>query len=131
MQQTLQGKESKAAVSVIVGELLVALLLPAPSIAQQAEDRAVQQRRNLRVALALAHFHGEHARYPEQLTDLVPEHLPELPPDLFSGQPLKYAQIDQGYLLYSIGPNGEDDGGRDRDFQPPEDDITVKIAGYK
>jgi hypothetical protein len=130
LQQALQGKETKAAVGSFVGELLVALLLPATSAAQHAEDRAVQQHLNLRVALALCRFRGEHARYPEQLAELVPKYRPELPGDLFSAQPLKYARIDKGYLLYSIGPNGEDDGGRNYDSQPPGDDIAVKLAGY-
>lgn len=66
-------------------------------------------------------------RYPEHLAALVSEYFPELPGDLFPGSPLKYALIDEGYLLYSIGPNGADDGDRSRDSQPMGDDITVKL----
>jgi len=62
--------------------------------------------------LALCGYRREHDQFPAALSDLVPEYLPTVPQDPFSGKPLVYHRTATGYLLYSIGPDGKDDGGR-------------------
>ena len=42
----------------------------------------------------------------------MPEQLERLPDDPFSGKPLVYRLTDEGFRLYSVGPNGVDDGGK-------------------
>lgn len=49
---------------------------------------------------------------PARLEDLVPEFLPGVPVDPFGGSPLKLAVGTGGFLLYSVGPDLDDDGGR-------------------
>jgi hypothetical protein len=62
--------------------------------------------------LALREFQSKHGRLPETLEELVPEHLPALPPDPFAaGQPILYRLEGSTYRLYSVGLNGVDDGG--------------------
>ncbi|NQU10585.1 hypothetical protein HQ590_07340 [bacterium] len=34
-----------------------------------------------------------------------------LPPDPFAGQPLRYKKLAKGYVVYSVGKDGKDDGG--------------------
>ena len=51
--------------------------------------------------------------YPEALELLKSEDLDELPQDIFSEAPLKYRREGTGYVLYSVGRDGEDDGGAD------------------
>lgn len=64
------------------------------------------------IAIALERHRLENGTYPEKLSALVPDFATKLPHDLFDGQPLRYRRIDAGgYLLYSIGWNGKDDGG--------------------
>ena len=46
-----------------------------------------------------------------KLDELVPAILPKLPVDLYHAQPFIYERIDNGYLLYTTGGNGKDDGG--------------------
>ncbi len=46
------------------------------------------------------------------LDDLVPDYLPEVPDDPFGGGPLVYRRTATGYLLYSVGRDQRDDGGR-------------------
>jgi hypothetical protein len=60
---------------------------------------------------ALAAYRADHGAYPAELTVLVPKYLPAIPEDLFSGGPLRYKREGPGYVLYSVGPNGKDDGG--------------------
>jgi hypothetical protein len=64
------------------------------------------------VACALERFHAAHGHYPESLGELVPAFAERLPHDLFDGKPLRYRRAEPGYLLYSIGWNAVDDGGK-------------------
>ena len=54
-------------------------------------------------ALALAVYQARHGEYPQQLQALVPELLPRVPPDLFTGGPLAYRRTKRGYVLWSRG----------------------------
>lgn len=108
-----------------VGEMLVALLLPATGQAANAERRIEQRYENLRVAIALARYHSRNSQYPEDLNQLIPEQLHSLPEDLFAEAPLKYLKTETGYILYSIGINQVDDGGKSYDER--KDDLVVKV----
>ena len=110
-----------------IGDTLLTLLLPAVGKIEDSHDRGEQTERNLHVAFALAAHHAEHGRYPAKLDDLVPEYLTTIPDDLFLSQTLHYCPTDPGYLLYSVGVNGVDDGGRSYDDEPPGDDLTVRM----
>ena len=50
-------------------------------------------------------------REPASLAELVPALLPAVPVDPYSGKPLVYRLDPKGFVLYSVGPNGRDDGG--------------------
>ena len=63
-------------------------------------------------AIALKRYQLKHGNYPLDLDTLVPEFLPAVPLDSVDGNPLRYRLNPNGtYLLYSVGPNGKDDGG--------------------
>jgi hypothetical protein len=67
----------------------------------------------LRVAMALEQHRTATGQYPTRLSDLEPRFIERVPHDLLTGQPLKYRRTDDGrYLLYSVGWNQRDDGGR-------------------
>jgi len=55
----------------------------------------------LRFQVALEQYRRDHERLPESLDALVPEYLPEVPPDPFCGAPMRYEITDGGYRLYS------------------------------
>ncbi|MHC4443204.1 MAG: hypothetical protein ACYTF1_08570 [Planctomycetota bacterium] len=68
------------------------------------------------IALALAAYHREHSRYPNSLVQLVPQYISSLPDDPFVNKPFCYRLDDRdGYVLYSVGEDCVDDGGRLRD----------------
>jgi hypothetical protein len=50
---------------------------------------------------------------PETLADLVPRFLSAIPGDPFDGEPLRYKRLESGYVVYSLGPDGNDDGGKE------------------
>jgi len=69
--------------------------------------------RLLVTALALRAYQIEHRKYPASLKQLVPAYLPELPDDPFIiNEPLHYQLHGVKYLLYSVGPDCRDDGGK-------------------
>lgn len=70
------------------------------------------------LAVALARHHLAHERYPPTLDELIPGFIPALPVDRVSGQRFGYRALpDGGFLLYSAGRDGVDDGG---DASPAE-----------
>jgi hypothetical protein len=86
--------------------------LPALSACAKAENRASTQFELTKLAFALAAYRADHGAYPAKLADLVPKCVAEVPKDIFNDGELHYRQEGGGYLLYSVGVNGKDDGGK-------------------
>ena len=87
-----------------------------------------------KLAFALAAYHADHGSYPAKLSDLMPKYVNALPKDIFTGSDLHYRREGNGYLLYSVGVNGKDDGGKgEEDAKNGEswDDLTVCMPGGK
>lgn len=110
-----------------IGHALVAPLVPALRSAAEADDRTAQAARHRELFLALALCRAERGRYPATLAELSPEFLPAVPDDLFADRPLTYRAEGEGYLLYSVGPNGKDEAGRWYDDEPRGDDPNVRV----
>jgi len=71
----------------------------------------------LAVTLGLQAYRADLGSYPETLNDLSPGYLDSLPLDPFAlGQGFHYRRTEDRYLLYSVGPDGVDDGGVSVDF---------------
>ncbi len=87
------------------------------------------------VATALAIYQVDHGEYPESLDSLSPEILDEVPQDVFAAAPLEYQRRADGYLLYSVGGDGQDTvaevvGKVPDDEVDPEwfgDDIVIRV----
>jgi len=88
-----------------------------PSFSRVAQRDAFLRAR-LRVAittLAVERWRLAHkGAMPGSLNDLVPALLPAVPLDPFDGQPLRFKKLARGYVVYSIGPDQQDDGGKER-----------------
>jgi len=69
---------------------------------------------NLLIAfLALRSYRGDHGAYPPTLDALIPRYLTSVPLDPYAtAARLKYRRDSDSFVLYSIGPDGADDGGR-------------------
>jgi hypothetical protein len=110
-----------------IGDELIYLMLPPFRKLQNAFDRSEQVQGNLHIAFALAAYQRDNRRYPAKLEELAPKYLAAVPDDLFVGKPLVYRPAENGYLLYSVGVNGKDEGGRSYDDDPAGDDLRVKM----
>lgn len=62
-------------------------------------------------ALAIEGFAAATGRFPETLEQLTPKFLPEVPEDPFTGMELKYRHAGKAYVVYSVGPDRQDNGG--------------------
>ncbi len=69
----------------------------------------------MQTALGLESYRLKHqGQLPPDLSSLTPELSKEVTLDPFDGQPLRYKRLPKGYMIYSIGPDGNDDGGLER-----------------
>ena len=75
-------------------------------------ERCLGQRDGLLVGLALEAYRRGHGSYPKALDELTPLLLPSIPADRITGEPLHYRLIDGKPVLYSVGADRDDDGGR-------------------
>jgi hypothetical protein len=72
------------------------------------------------LACALARCRAQTGKYPETLEALTPQFLAKLPHDLILGQPLRYRLTGPGrYQLWSVGWDGQDNGGTTADWVWP------------
>ena len=105
-----------------------------------ARVRSVAIIRASRVLIAIQRFRRDHnERLPADLHEVMPEYLAKLPTDPYTGQPMRYRALDRGYTVYSVGPNGRDDGGemtlderralslRDRGDLKTRDDAGIRV----
>jgi len=86
--------------------------------------------RLLLVDLAIRRFHDERGAWPDRLEQLVPTYLPAVPLDPNSEQPLIYRQTGSGFLLYSVGADRHDDGGKLTNRTTYHNAGTRKVAGW-
>jgi hypothetical protein len=79
--------------------------------------------------IAAERFRLAHGSWPDSLSALTPEFLLETPIDPFDGQPLRLRQRKDSLVIYSIGPDGNDDGGvvSRTDFHSAGSDVGFQL----
>ena len=118
--------EQEAAVMRIAGRAAATMVQPMYVRAHLAEERTRQRAHNLEVAFALSAYYADHAMYPEELAHLKPKYLTETPIDLFVGKAPIYRPLKDGFVLYSVGENQQDDDGK---YNPQgADDLGVQLG---
>ena len=92
--------------------------------------RSVATLRCAQAAMAVERWRLGHAGLlPPGLEVLVPELLAAVPIDPMDGKPVKFRPLAKGYVVYSIGEDGHDDGGKERAFgQATGFDYTFTVA---
>jgi hypothetical protein len=131
-QAVRSGRSPRKAMAERIVQTLVPRLAPILVILPSSEDGADAQFHLAIVALALAAYRADHGALPETLADLCPNYLAELPRDIHGDGPFQYRRSADGFLLYSVGSNGRDDGGHGRasrfDLTDAADDLVVPWA---
>ena len=93
-------------------KILAQITVSAQLAAIEAFNSAEIHAQNARQALALKRYKQAHGQYPDQLQQILSGEFKELPRDSFNGEPFHYKKEGDGFLLYSVGRNGIDDGGQ-------------------
>lgn len=91
--------------------ILTRSLVPYMSRAIELWVRTVGSSRALRAGLACERYRLATGTWPETLDALVPSYLDTVPVDPFDDQPIRYAHIDEGIKVWSIGEDMKDNGG--------------------
>ncbi len=93
--------------------VLVRVLVPALGKFSDAGQRSRAQLRCAVVAVAAERYRRAKGRWPETL-DVLKEagYLGALPADPYDGRPLRWRRLDDGAVVYAVGPDGEDNGGK-------------------
>jgi hypothetical protein len=70
-----------------------------------------------RTAMAIERYRLAKEMLPDSLKELVPAYLKTIPIDPFDpdGKTLRYAKLKKGYVVYSIGEDGKDNSGTEKD----------------
>jgi hypothetical protein len=85
---------------------------------------ALARAQQVQIAAALERYRRVHGKLPTQLNDLVSEYLPSVPRDPADGSSLRYRPDPDGsYLLWSIGADRKDDGGKSDASKDPVSDF--------
>src|SRR5438045_6969164 len=72
----------------------------------------VAHERLLMTQMGLRCYVSDHGTVPARLDDLVPVYVRRIPQDPFADQPLVYKVQGANWMIYSVGPDGVDDGGK-------------------
>jgi len=90
-----------------------AIAVPHYAIASQTLAYNQTLVNDAQIACALERYWLAHGEYPETPGALAPRFIEKLPHDIIGGQPLHYHRTDDGrFVLYSVGWNEVDDGGK-------------------
>lgn len=87
-------------------------------------ERVATQTRLLRAALELRSLKLENGAYPETFTAPVDPFSPD-------AKPLVYRKTAQDYLLYSVGPDGKDEGGAEIQTLETNEETGIKTSSSR
>ncbi|MDA1038768.1 MAG: hypothetical protein O3A37_00555 [Planctomycetota bacterium] len=128
---TREAQTIEDAVSTDRRGIVTSLLAPALSSCIRSSVRSQALHRAAAVAVAATRHRIAKGSLPESLDDIGPEFLPLEPADPFAANaPLRLKQTDTGLVIYSVGPDGEDDGGPAAPGTEPaagNDDVGLRL----
>ncbi|MBX7259490.1 MAG: hypothetical protein K1Y02_24230 [Candidatus Hydrogenedentes bacterium] len=75
--------------------------------------------------LAVERFRRDRSLLPASIEELTPSYCASAPIDPYSGMPMKLRPAENGFVVYSVGPNQIDDGGVE--IEPQLDDMMWGI----
>jgi hypothetical protein len=125
----LSGEPPKQELGRRIGSAFFAIMGPNVAGILESRQRVEELFELTRLALLLEAYRKDNGAYPKSLDELAPKYLAkgQIPRDGFSDAALKYRPLEMGFLLYSVGPNGTDEGGNYRIASPREDDVVIRV----
>ena len=112
----------KEAYEITKGNSFLLILLPAIGKVSELSHKSKVSIQALITTLAILQYEANEGQLPETLDELIAsEYLKHLPMDPYSDEPLIYKPSDSNFILYSVGADFDDDGGK-HDSKWGEDD---------
>jgi hypothetical protein len=108
--------------------VLLHVIMPALSRCATIDLRTAAQLRTARAGLAIERYRLATGNLPDSLTDLIPTYLDAVPKDPFDGKDLRYKKLETGFVVYSIGEDGNDDGGKEKPRKRSVPDAPVDVT---
>jgi hypothetical protein len=112
--------------------MMSSMIVPALGAVFRQQTRSVANHRAASALVAATKERLESGAVPETFEELAAQLVPPASRDPFTAdQPLVMKQTDDALLVYSIGPDGEDDGGPVApgvDKVEGNDDIGLRMA---
>ena len=128
LRAILTGKKARGKQ---LGSLLTSQMLNSPDTLLDLAKRSHTNLVILKLMIEVEIYQRLNGAYPKGLQALVPKQLTTIPNDPLSNTAMHYVRTDQRYQLYSLGPNGIDEGGNnpeknsdDRDLMKREPDLS-------
>ncbi|MCY3013739.1 MAG: hypothetical protein NT171_03410 [Planctomycetota bacterium] len=108
------------------------LIAPATDAVLRSQCMAVARHRAAEVLLAATRERLASGTHPASIDALVPARLPSVPRDPFTNDaPLHLKATPEELLIWSVGPDGDDDGGPQKDSEECDtgnDDIGLRMT---
>jgi hypothetical protein len=112
--------------------LFTGLMAPALSSVMKSQVKGRALHRAAEVLVAATRARLSTGEIPDELSALVSAQLPAVPRDPFTAdQPLLAKRSNDTLVVYSVGPDGEDDGGppaADAEKKADNDDVGLRLA---
>lgn len=106
------------------------VLLPAMSKISESFRRKHALLRCTIVALAAERYRRDKQVWADKSDQFCPQYFSTVPLDPFDGKPLRYRRLKDGVVIYSVGQDGVDNGGkidRERSGTSPGTDIGFRL----
>ena len=122
LQEWRQPEPRKRLGGLLANSMALTISLPA-----QLAAVADAQHRLIMLAVAMWQYRLAEGSFPAELGQLSPKYLLTIPIDPFTGKSMKMAQVDGHPVIYSVGPDLVDDGGKPMDQRNIKGDISLTL----
>jgi len=118
--RVITNETSELSVLHVVARMMV------PNLVRSARqyDYMMTRCEQVEIADQLGAWKRQNGSYPERLDMLISDSLEPLPLDPFSGEAYRYRREGEGFVLYSVGPDGKDDGGEKEESRKGGGDLV-------
>lgn len=122
------GRDQHRLIPLPRGGFFMSMLLPSISNTLKKQAALVANARVAATALELVKARRLTSEYPQKLAD-VAEQLPkEQTIDPFTGEEFHYIVAKERFMLYSVGPDGHDNGGKRRGKSGEAYDLVFRVG---
>ncbi len=128
MSSVLTGRIPSGTQPALLADWLSSSLIPNLRTIDTIDRVGESYRRLGQLALALSIYRQERQTYPASLAALAPAYFAEVPIDPCSGADFHYSSKRDSYVLYGVGPNRRDDGGRTAGEGEGADDLVIRAT---